>query len=258
MMDQTFVSLPFRRHGEPKLIQFFRGFFLSQTRAFPRFLRAGLKSLLVLEIVAIGLQLSCDLRDPIVGVSDLLIERSLLSFDLGQSSFFVSHRPLGRKNFDSGLRRFLVRALVASARFRHSRLGGFDLFLRPVARDNRSSSFCFQCLRFLLEAGDNRLPSQHRIGGRVDRSTENNSFRRNEFTAERREREIARRLFQFQAGGEIGNNGNVAQKIFDERREFGRRVYFVHRPRDRTLRKEGDRALAGLRGKAGDGESSLA
>ena len=98
MLDQTFVALPFCRHGEAKLIQFFRGFFLSQTRVLARFLRAGLKTLLVLEIVAIGLQLTCDLRDPIVGASNLLIERSLLGFDLGQSSFFVRNRSLDRKS----------------------------------------------------------------------------------------------------------------------------------------------------------------
>ncbi len=235
MMDQTFMPLPFRRHGEAKFVQFFRRFFLSQPRVLARFLRPGLESLLVFQILPISLQLARDLRDPILGASDLLLERSFLGLDLGQSPFLVSDGALGGKNLGAGLRRFFVRALVISARFRDGRLGGVDLILRLVARQDCPGSFRFEPLRFMIEAGDDCFASKHRIGGGVDSSTENDPFRRNELTAERRKCNIARRLFQFQAGGEIGYNRNFAQKICDERCEFRRRVYFVYRPRDRTF-----------------------
>ncbi len=57
MMDQTFVALPLRRYAASRnSFQLFGRFLLSQPRVLPRFLRPGLETLLVLQVLAIGLQ----------------------------------------------------------------------------------------------------------------------------------------------------------------------------------------------------------
>src|SRR2546423_4995253 len=115
MLDQTLVALHLSGERKAKLVKIFGGFLLSQTRAFPRLLGGSLKASLVLQVFLVGLQFSLELGDSIIRLADLLVERVPLGFEVRDLPLFVGPGPFGRKNFNAGPRRFLMRAFMTAA-----------------------------------------------------------------------------------------------------------------------------------------------
>ena len=112
-------------------------------------MRSGLKTLLVLKVLSVGLQFAFDFRDSLVG-NDAPAASSVFFSVSSWASLRSSSASgaLGGENFNPGLRRFFVRALMAAARFFDFGRRGKDLFLRLLAGGVGCGAFSFESTTF--------------------------------------------------------------------------------------------------------------